>query len=323
MTVLVLASLNADLVVAVAARPAGGETVLGGDLVVHPGGKGANQAAAAALAGARVRVLGRVGDDAYGDLLRTALESAGADVSRVVTTSGAATGVALITVTPDGENSIVVASGANSRLVADDVGVVTEDVLVTQLELPMPAVEELARRCVEGGHRLVLNAAPPRPDLPAELLAACDPLVVNAHEAAALTGTVVPTTVDDAVLAAATLRRQGCRSVVLTLGAAGAVVLDGGGCWHVAAPPTAGVVDTTGAGDCLVGTLAARLDAGDDLATAAADAVRTATLAVLAAGAQTSYVQRTQALAVPAIPPRPLRAPADGTDAAPGTSNPP
>ena len=320
MSVLVLASLNADLVVAVAARPAGGETVLGGDLVVHPGGKGANQAAAAALAGATVRVVGRVGDDAYGTLLRTALASVGADVSRVATTPGAATGVALITVTPDGENSIVVASGANSRLTPDDVGTVTDDVVVTQLELAMPTVEELARRCVDGGHRLVLNAAPPRPDLPAALLAACDPLVVNAHEAAALTATIVPNTVEDAVLAAAALRRRGCRSIVLTLGAAGAVVLDADGCWHVAPPPVAGVVDTTGAGDCLVGTLAARLDAGDDLATAAADAVRTATLAVLAAGAQTSYVPRARALAVPAIPPRPLRVPADGTDAPPGTS---
>ena len=286
MSVLVLASLNADLVVAVAARPAGGETVLGGDLVVHPGGKGANQAAAAALAGARVRVVGRVGDDAHGTLLRTALASVGADVSRVATTPGAATGVALITVTPDGENSIVVASGANAHLTPDDVGAVTDDVLVTQLELPMPAVEELARRCVDGGRRLVLNAAPPRPDLTAALLAACDPLVVNAHEAAALTGTSVPTTVEDAVVAATALRGRGCRSIVLTLGAAGAVVLDADGCWHVAPPPVAQVVDTTGAGDCLVGTLAARLDAGDDLATAAADAVRTATLAVLTAGAE-------------------------------------
>ncbi len=322
MSVLVLASLNADLVVAVAARPAGGETVLGGDLVVHPGGKGANQAAAAALAGARVRVVGRVGDDAQGTLLRTALASVGADVSGVVTTAGAATGVALITVTPDGENSIVVASGANAHVTPGDVGAVTDDVVVTQLELAMPAVDELARRCVEGGRRLVLNAAPPRHDLPAALLGACDPLVVNAHEAAALTGTSVAATVEDAVLAAAALRRRGCRSVVLTLGAAGAVVLDGEGCWHVAAPPVAEVVDTTGAGDCLVGTLAARLDAGDDLATAAADAVRTATLAVLTAGAQPSYVPRRRALAVPAVAPRRLWA-ADGTDAAPGTSNPP
>ncbi|MEO7745582.1 MAG: ribokinase [Actinomycetota bacterium] len=319
MSVLVLASLNADLVVAVDTRPAGGETVLGGDLVVHPGGKGANQAAAAALAGATVRVVGRVGDDAYGELLRTALASVGADVTGVTTTPGAATGIALITVTPDGENSIVVASGANAHLTPDDVGAVTDDVLVTQLELPMPAVEQLARACVDGGHRLVLNAAPPRTDLPEALLAACDPLVVNAHEAAALTGTSVATTVEDAVVAAQALQRKGCRSVVLTLGAAGAVVLDGDGCWHVAPPSVAGVVDTTGAGDCLVGTLAARLDAGDDLATATADAVRTATLAVLTAGAQTSYVPRDQALAVPVVPPRPLRA--GGTDAAPGASN--
>ena len=130
-------------------------------------------------------------------------------------------------------------------------------------------------------------------------------------------------TVEDAVVAAQVLQRRGCRSVVLTLGAAGAVVLDGDECWHVTPPPVAGVVDTTGAGDCLVGTLAARLDAGDDLATATADAVRTATLAVLTAGAQTSYVPRSRALAVPAVAPRPLPAADDGTDEAPGTSNPP
>lgn len=300
----VLASLNADLVVTVEARPAGGETVLGGDLVVHPGGKGGNQAAAAALAGADVRVLGRVGDDAYGPMLREALAAAGADVSRVVTTPSRASGVALITVTPDGENSIVVASGANDAVGPDDVtGVAGAAVAVAQLEVPLPAVVALAERCAADGTRLVLNAAPPRRDLPATVLAACDPLVVNAHEAAALTGAAVPQDAEAAATAAAALQRLGCRSVVLTLGGAGAVVRDASGTWRVPAPDVARVVDTTGAGDCLVGTLAARLAAGDDLPTATADAARTATQAVLRAGAQSSYVPRAQALTVPAVAP--------------------
>ncbi len=298
-SVVVLASLNADLVVAVDARPAGGETVLGGDLVVHPGGKGGNQAAAAALAGADVRVVGRVGDDAYGPMLREALAAAGADVSGVVTTPSRASGVALITVTPDGENSIVVASGANDAVSPDDVtDLGGAGVAVVQLEVPLAAVVALAERCAAAGTRLVLNAAPPRDDVPASVLAVCDPLVVNAHEAAALTGRPVPEDADAAARVAAALQDLGCRSVVLTLGGAGAVVRDASGTWRVSAPPVERVVDTTGAGDCLVGTLAARLAAGDDLPTATADAVRTATQAVLRAGAQSSYVSREQALTV-------------------------
>jgi ribokinase len=325
-SVLVLASLNADLVVPVAERPLGGQTVLGGDLVVHPGGKGANQAAAAALAGADVRVVGRVGDDDWGTLLRDALTEVGADTAAVVTTSGVRTGVALITVTPDGENSIVVAPGANGRVTPDDLaGAMREDVrvAVAQLEVPLDAVAALARRCDEAGVRFVLNAAPPRADLPAGLLAACDPLVVNAHEAAALTGAAVAASLDDAVEAASALRRGGCRSVVLTLGGGGAVVLDDAGCWHVAAPAVDAVVDTTGAGDCLVGTLASRLAAGDALPDATADAVRTATTAVLRPGAQSAYLPRDQALAVRAAEPRRLDVTPAGTSAAPPTSNPP
>ena len=307
MTVVVLASLNADLVVPVDVRPTGGQTVLGGELVVHCGGKGGNTAAAAALAGADVRVIGRVGDDEHGRLLRRALIDVGADVTTVVTTPGSATGVALITVTPDGENSIVVAPGANGRVGQDDIGDLTGvDVAVVQLEVPLGAVTALARACAASGTRFVLNAAPPQ-SLDPLLLQASDPLVVNTHEAAALTGLAVPADVDDALGAGAALREQGAKSVVLTMGGGGALVVDATGAWHVAAPHVDAVVDTTGAGDCLVGTLAARLAAGDDLPTAVADAVRTATLAVLEPGAQSSYVPRHQALAVPTDAPRPLR----------------
>ena len=311
MMVLVLASVNVDLVVAVAARPLGGQTVLGGDLAVQPGGKGGNQSVAAALAGAQVRAIGRVGDDAHGELLREALRSAGVDASAVQTTPGVATGVALITVTPDGENAIVVAAGANALVSESDAGHTSWDdvgVAVAQLELPHPTVTAFARRCVNAGTRFVLNASPPRA-LEPELLGACDPLVVNAHEAAALTGQPLATSVDAAADAAQALQRKGCRSVVLTMGGEGAVVLDTSGCWQLAAPPVASVVDTTGAGDCLVGTLAARLAAGDTLLRATADAVRTASLAVSRPGAQSSYATRGQALAVPLPEPVRLRAP--------------
>lgn len=314
MTVLVLASLNVDLIVAVATRPGGGQTVLGGDLVVRPGGKGGNQAVAAALAGAQVRVVGRVGDDAHAEALCAALQATGIDTSKVRTSPGVATGVALILVTPDGENSIVVAPGANAMVSDSDAADASMDgvgVAVAQLELPHATVTTFARRCASTGTRFVLNAAPAR-TLEGELLTVCDPLVVNAHEAAALTGQPLARSLEAAAGAADALQRRGCRSVVLTMGGEGAVVRDSSGCWRLAAPPVAKVVDTTGAGDCLVGTLAARLDAGDSLRRAAADAVRTASLAVGRPGAQSSYATRSQALAVPL--PEPVRLGATPTD---------
>lgn len=318
-SVLVLASINADLVVEVPHRPAAGETVLGGDLVVHSGGKGGNQAAAAARAGADVRVVGRVGDDGYGERLRSALELAGVDVSRVRVDAGSASGTALITLTPDGDNSIVVSSGANALVGPGDVQDLPlgpGDVAVAQLEVPLAAVVALAVRCTESGARLVLNAAPALPNLPAELLSVCDPLVVNGLEAAALAGTGPVDDVGGAVEAADRLLARGCRGVVVTLGGLGAVVTDDTGRRLVEPPVVGPVVDTTGAGDCLVGTLAARLADGCTLVAATAQAVRAASVAVTRAGAQTSFPTHDDVRDVPLPPAVPL----DGTLPGPGTS---
>ncbi|MFD7456225.1 MULTISPECIES: ribokinase [unclassified Streptomyces] len=285
---LVVGSANADLVIGVERRPGPGETVLGSDLAVHPGGKGGNQAVAAARLGARTALLARVGDDAYGRLLLDAQRAAGVDTVGVLV-GGAPTGVALITVDPSGDNSIVVSPGANGRLTPGDIRAAgslfhASRVVSTQLEVPLETVEEVVRN-LPPGSRFVLNPSPPRP-LPTEVLAACDPLIVNEHEAKVLLGESCVG--DEPEDWARLLLAKGPRSVVVTLGAAGALVASSEG---VARVPSVKVdaVDTTGAGDAFTAALAWRLGAGEPLARAAAYAARVGAAAVTRAGAQESY----------------------------------
>ncbi|MGW2742139.1 ribokinase [Streptomyces sp. NPDC001450] len=285
---LVVGSANADLVIGVERRPAAGETVLGGDLAVHPGGKGANQAVAAARLGARTALLARVGDDAHGRLLLDSQRTAGVDTVGVLV-GGAPTGVALITVDPSGDNSIVVSPGANARLTPADVRaavslLLTSRVVSAQLEIPLETVVEVVRNLAEGS-RFVLNPSPPRP-LPTEVLAACDPLIVNEHEARVLLGDSVVSEEPEAW--ARLLLAKGPRSVVVTLGAQGALVCDSSGVTRV---PSVKVdaVDTTGAGDAFTATLAWKLGSGSALAEAAAHAARVGAAAVTKRGAQESY----------------------------------
>ncbi|MEV3857112.1 ribokinase [Streptomyces sp. NPDC050095] len=284
---LVVGSANADLVVGVERRPGAGETVLGSDLVVHPGGKGANQAVAAARLGARTALLARVGDDGHGALLRESMESAGVDTSGVLV-GGAPTGVALITVDPSGDNSIVVSPGANGRLTPDDVRAARElfaaaPVVSTLLEIPLETVAEVARSLADGA-RLVLNPSPPAP-LPDEVLSVCDPLIVNEHEAKVILGTDLGASPEDW---ARQLLALGPRSVVVTLGAEGALVADAAGSQRVASVKVK-AVDTTGAGDAFTAALAWRLGTGESLAEAAAYAARVGAAAVTKEGAQASY----------------------------------
>ena len=279
--VVVVGSANADLVCRVDRRPGTGETVLGGDLHTLPGGKGANQAVGAARLGARTAFVGRVGDDAHGELLLRSLRGAGVDVAGV-RRDAAPTGVALVLVSADGDNSIVVSPGANARVTVDDVrrDVVRDAaVLLLQREIDPAASLAAARHC---GGLVVLSLAPYGP-MPAELLSRTDVLVVNEHEAAGLLGarSAPPE-------AAAALRALGPRAAVVTLGAAGAVVADGSGTWPVPAPVVR-VRDTTGAGDAFAGALGWRLAAGDPLREAVAVAVRAGALAVTRDGAQPSF----------------------------------
>ncbi|WP_313023056.1 ribokinase [Mobilicoccus sp.] len=298
--VVVVGSINVDLFARVARHPRPGETVLGGDGSTRPGGKGANQAVAAALAGADVAMVGCVGDDAQARVGLSLLRRAGVDLGRVREVADTPTGLALITVADSGENSIIVVPGANHALTMEDVadlGLTTGDVVVLQGEIPVDVVDETARRAVAAGARVCLNLAPVV-DLAADTLRAADPLVVNEHEALAAAGLLG---VDaggheeesiDAVAAtslAEALVGAGVRSVVVTLGGAGAVVALEGAESFTCTGERVEVVDTTGAGDCFAGTLAARLALGDDLGAAAAVGNRAAAKAVQGHGAQESY----------------------------------
>ncbi|MDQ0831097.1 ribokinase [Streptomyces achromogenes] len=285
---LVVGSANADLVIDVERRPGAGETVLGGDLAVHPGGKGANQAVAAARLGARTALLARVGDDAHGRLLLDSQRAAGVDTAGVLV-GGAPTGVALITVDPSGDNSIVVSPGANGRLTPADVQnadrlLRSSRVVSAQLEIPLETVVAVAAS-LEPGSLFVLNPSPPRP-LPAVLLAACDTLIVNEHEAKVILGEECPGGAPEDW--ARTLLARGPKSVVVTLGSEGALVATAEGVARIASVMV-DAVDTTGAGDSFTAALAWKLGTGSSLAEAAAYAARVGAVAVTRRGAQESF----------------------------------
>jgi ribokinase len=266
--VAVVGSANLDIVVTVDRFPAPGETVFGGDILEIAGGKGLNQATAAARSTASALVA-CVGEDDAGGSLVSWLEAARVD-ARHVHRVAMPTGRAFIQVDPDGENSIVVAAAANSQLTPADVRGSLADlaptVLLAQLEVPLEAVVAAAEWASEHEARFVLNASPVR-DLPDGLLAVCDPLVVNAREAAQIIRA------DSAMDIAEAARRLLGRapSVVVTDGPRGAYVGDSGGVEHVRGVRV-DAVDTTGAGDEFVGWLAAALAAGQSLAEAAAGA---------------------------------------------------
>ncbi len=282
----VVGSLNLDLIVRVARFPRPGETLLGADFITAPGGKGANQAVAAARLGAEVRMVGRVGDDPFGGRLLMALDEAEVDRSAVLTTSGVATGVAMITVAADGENQIVVATGANAALTPADLTAAgsrlgSADLVISQLEVPSATVAAAAR---EAG-RFLLNAAPADRVEPT-LLEVTDVLVVNRGEAQALTGD------GDPARAARRLTELGPTLVVVTLGPEGSVVVADGTLTAVAAFPVQ-AVDTTAAGDAFVGALAVALAEGNDPVAAVRWASAAGALATTVVGAQPSLPTRT------------------------------
>jgi ribokinase len=283
--VAVVGSLNLDLVVRAARLPGPGETVSGDDVFRNPGGKGANQAVAAARLGRRVAMVGCVGDDAAGRELLESLAGAEVDTERVRVVDGVPSGTAFITVGDDGENQIVVSPGANARLTAadvDDARPALEAAAVTLLQLEVP-LEVVAAAAASAGGRVVLNPAPVR-DLPGGLLAGVDVLVPNRVELAQLAGARPPSSVEEAAELAG---RLPTRAVVVTLGADGALVVEDGRVTHVPAVPVR-PVDTTAAGDAFCGGLADALAGGASLQEAARRAVRVAAAACLRPGAQAS-----------------------------------
>jgi ribokinase len=287
MSILVVGSVNADLTVQAAHIPAPGETVLGGDARVSPGGKGANQAVAAALAGAHVTLCGAVGGDS--DPFRlpalSGLTRAGVELSPLHTFD-APTGLALITVAASGENAITVASGANARFGPEHLPIGWSGFthLLLQQELSPAVTREAARRAHAAGLTVMLNAAPARTADPA-LLAHTHYLIVNEHELAALIGqNLDPTALE---LAAHSLLGLGPEAVTVTLGAQGSLTVTAEAIYHLAAHPVH-VLDTTGAGDTFCGVLAARLCGRDALPDALHWAGVAAGLACTRPGAQDS-----------------------------------
>jgi len=284
-SVLVIGSINADLVVTVDRLPEPGETVTGGRFARHDGGKGANQAVAAARAGARVRFAGAVGDDDLGAAAIEQLAAEGVDVGAIARLDGEATGVALIAVDRAGRNQIAVASGANARVDAalvaralEAAALGPEDVVLLGFEVPDAAVVAGARAAAEAGARAILNPAPAR-DLPDGVLGHGVLLTPNGLEAAALTGETEP------AAAARALARRTNAPVLVTVGADGALLAGGDGVVEIAAPEVE-VVDTTGAGDAFNGALAAGLAAGAGVEEAARRAVEAASASVRRAGAR-------------------------------------
>lgn len=287
--VVVVGSANADLVARTPRLPASGETVLGTSLRTHAGGKGLNQAVAAARDGAPVAFAGAVGADANAAMLRAALTDAGVDVTALRTVDGPS-GTALISVDEAGANTIVVVPGANAAVSAEalpDVG--PGVVLLLQLEIPLPAVRAAVAVGRAAGAVVVLNAAPAT-ELADALLADLDHLVVNEGEASLIAGTDAGA--DPSTVASALLRRV--RSVVVTLGGAGALALSRGGDELRVPAPTVDVVDTTGAGDTFVGVFAAALADGKSVPDAVRRAVAAGALSVTRAGAVPSVPTREQ-----------------------------
>ncbi|KJZ60392.1 ribokinase [Pseudomonas fluorescens] len=288
--VVVIGSLNMDLVTRAPRLPRGGETLIGESFSTVSGGKGANQAVAAARLGAQVSMVGCVGSDAYGEELRGALLAEQIDCQAVSTVDDSS-GVALIVVDDNSQNAIVIVAGANGALtpaVIDRFDAVLQaaDVIICQLEVPDATVGHALKRGRELGKTVILNPAPASRPLPADWYASIDYLIPNESEASALSGLPVDS-LASAETAATRLIAMGAGKVIITLGAQGSLFANGKGFEHFPAPKVK-AVDTTAAGDTFVGGFAAALAAGKS----EADAIRfgqvAAALSVTRAGAQPS-----------------------------------
>ena len=254
--VLVIGSLNADLVVRAPRFPAPGETISGGDLLTIPGGKGANQAVAAARQGARVAMVGRVGRDNFAPFLIENLNANNVNTSHVLQ-DDVASGTAIIIVDEKGQNSIVLSPGANGKVNAQDVeGAPDAKILLLQFEIPIETVLHAAKRYKASGATVILNPAPAR-QFPSDLLAETDILVPNESELALLSNIPV-IDIESAERAAQEILKQGVKTVVVTLGSKGALIVTDTQTTHVNAFKV-DVVDTTAAGDAFIGGLASAM----------------------------------------------------------------
>ena len=291
--ILVVGSLNTDLVVRAPRFPEPGETIRGEDLQVIPGGKGANQAVAAARHGIRASMLGRVGKDNFGDFLLDNLKSNKVD-SQLVQRDDASTGTAIIVVDENGQNSIVLSDGANGKVNDEDVNIASfsdYNLLLLQLEIPTSAVLSAARRAHENGLRVILNPAPAR-ELPKELISLADFLIPNETELSLLTRFPV-NDMNSAEQAARALLGVGAKNVIVTLGSKGALIVTNEQVSHIDAYEV-NVVDTTAAGDAFIGGFATALLQDNSLEEAVRYACACGSLATTKFGAQPSLPTRAE-----------------------------
>jgi len=294
--IVVVGSSNIDMVVQVPHIPAPGETVLGGQFVMVPGGKGANQAVAAARLGAQVTFVARLGQDAFADASLQNFTAAGIDTSFIVRDAEAASGVALIFVDTGGENTIAVAPGANARLAPEDVDRAEEiiaraDAVLLQLEMPIPTVAHTIAVAKRHGRRVLLNPAPAQP-VPDGLLSQVDILTPNETEAVMLLGDSAAGLAGIAPTAEALLGK-GVGTVVVTLGKEGAFVVERSGSYHLPGRRVT-AVDTTAAGDTFSAALAVAWAEGRELRAAVEWAIAAAALSVTRRGAQSSLPTRAE-----------------------------
>jgi ribokinase len=294
--IVVVGSLNADLVSRVARLPAPGETVSAIAFDTYCGGKGGNQACAAAKLGGRVALIGCVGDDEAGRMLTGSLRAAGVDVSGVDVVSGGPSGTALVTVDSTGQNQIIVVPGANQTLTPDRLArhgalLAQAAVVLLQLEVPLETVRAAARMARAAGARVILDPAPapadPLPDDFLALLADVDYLTPNETELAAIVDSHIQASSSSIVSAAQTLLQRGVGSVIVTMGEAGAKLVERGGEYNWSVRAT-NVVDTTAAGDTFNAALAVALAGGASIEDAGTFACAAASISVSRAGAQAS-----------------------------------
>ena len=287
--IVVVGSINMDLVVRAPRHPQPGETILGTDFQTFPGGKGANQAVAAARLGGQVKMVGRVGNDSFGESLLNTLQQDRVDTSTVLRTEGIASGVAFITVADTGQNNIVVVPGANALLKPEDIQAARSvfegaSVVLLQLEIPLATAKEAIHVAREYGARIILNPSPAQ-SLGSELLAQVDYLMPNEYELSLLTG------MQPGSIAADMLKSLGIRCLIVTLGADGVLVLEDEYSYHIQ-PHRVPVIDTTAAGDAFAGAFAVALSEGRTTQSAAAYGNAAGALAVTEAGAQPSLPTR-------------------------------
>jgi ribokinase len=297
-TIVVVGSLNADLVVRTPHFPAPGETITGTDFAVFTGGKGANQAVAAGRLGGRVAMVGRVGSDDQGRMLRSSLAAAGVARDAVTEDPGTFTGVAVITIDASGQNQIVLAPGANARLSPADVEsardlIQSAAILLLQLEVPFETVEAAARLARAAGVRVILDPAPARPEA-ASLLPFADFVTPNESELRLLAGAPPgPTSREEATLLLRSLVERGAGIAIAKLGPLGAVAVSAH-TQHVWPGHEVVAVDTTAAGDAWNGAFAVALAEGRELDEAGAFANAAAAISVTRAGAQPSMATRNE-----------------------------